>query len=467
MDDFEKYESWVENVESKYADYAFRSTDVVYLDGTTFEEYYSHIFRSDDTFNKERNIYRTPFQLERDRILSLPLFQRLAEKTQLFTIEKENLTENRLTHTLKVMQISRSIARGLGLNEDLVEALALGHDIGHPPFAHIGEEALNEWLTQEFKTGQTTLSKGTISAFRGIPKDILKEVKIYFTFGNDPREKLFMHGRQGFRLLVLKRKEEKRDHLRYTRPVMYGIWRHSVGNFNTDKDFRFKETVSGREIKFTGKDDLTLETQIVRYADDIAWITSDLMEGICNGILKYGSIESIIQDIENSTLSMRISDILNKKPPKTVELFTIFISDIIKSNLDKLQDSSDPKKVKISFSPDIEELFKLFKGLIEELHNIYYMARGSQINKARIKALCTWYFDNPHEFVTEMKSMMHDLNFPIHSIFRKECREYDHYDLYEDLITQNNVYRRSVVVDFVSSLTDREIFQLSETMPIK
>jgi hypothetical protein len=95
------------------------------------------------------------------------------------------------------------------------------------------------------------------------------------------------------------------------------------------------------------------------------------------------------------------------------------------------------------------------------------MARGSQINKARIKALCTWYFDNPHEFVTEMKSMMHDLNFPIHSIFRKECREYDHYDLYEDLITQNNVYRRSVVVDFVSSLTDREIFQLSETMPIK
>ena len=213
MNTFQRYRKWVENIESKYGDHAFKSVNVTFLDGTNFNEYYSALFSGKDTFKKERNIYRTPFQLERDRIISSSLFQRLSEKTQLFTSEKESLTENRLTHTLKVMQISRSIGRGLELNEDLIEAIALGHDIGHPPFAHIGEEALREWLTSEFQTPQTTLSNGKDkSIFEGIPRNILTEIKKYFTFGNDPQENFFMHGRQGFRLLVLKRKEDKREY---------------------------------------------------------------------------------------------------------------------------------------------------------------------------------------------------------------------------------------------------------------
>lgn len=468
MNDLERYISWVKDTESKYGDHAFKSTDVVFLDGTTFEEYYSQIFTSDDIFNKQRNIYRTPLQLERDRIISLPLFQRLADKTQLFTAERENLTENRLTHTLKVMQISRSIARGLKLNEDLVEAIALGHDIGHPPFAHIGEEALNEWLDQEFKTRQKTLTEENASAFKGIPKDRLASIRKYFTFGNDQKEKFFMHGRQGFRLLVLKRKEEKRDYLRFTRPVMYGIWRHSVGNFDTDKDFHFKETIRDKEIELSGRNDLTLEAQIVRYADDIAWITSDLIEGLYNGILVDEDIYSVLREIENSTLSVRLSDIFANKPPKIVELYTIFISNLITNNLSKLEGVEDSKEIGMSFSHDIHELFILLKKLVEEkLHSIYFMARGSQINKARIKALCTWYFNNPREFLTEVESMMRDPNFPIHSVIKEEEGEYDHCNLCKSLVMKDEVYRRSFIVDFVSSLTDREIFQFSETMPIK
>lgn len=109
MSDFEKYKSWLKNLEEKYGNYAFSSLDVIFLDGTSFNDHYQKVFDGSDSVKMQRNRYRTPFQLERDKILYSSIFQRLADKTQLFTTEKINLTENRLTHSLKVMQISRSM----------------------------------------------------------------------------------------------------------------------------------------------------------------------------------------------------------------------------------------------------------------------------------------------------------------------------------------------------------------------
>jgi dGTPase len=90
--------------------------------------------------------YRGPYQRDRDRILHCAAFRRLSYKTQVFTGEMGDYHRTRLTHTLEVASIARTIARALRLNEDLVEALALAHDIGHPPFGHSGEDVLNECL---------------------------------------------------------------------------------------------------------------------------------------------------------------------------------------------------------------------------------------------------------------------------------------------------------------------------------
>ncbi len=87
--------------------------------------------------------YRNPFQRDRDRIIHSRAFRRLQEKTQVFTAPLSDHFRNRLTHTIEVAQVTRTTARALGLNEDLAEALALGHDLGHPPFGHIGEHALD------------------------------------------------------------------------------------------------------------------------------------------------------------------------------------------------------------------------------------------------------------------------------------------------------------------------------------
>src|SRR3984957_17571125 len=93
---------------------------------------------------------RTPFQRDRDRIVHCKAFRRLKYKTQVFVAPTGDHYRTRLTHTLEVTQVSRAVARALALNEDLVEAIGVGHDLGHPPFGHIGEEALNECLSERF-----------------------------------------------------------------------------------------------------------------------------------------------------------------------------------------------------------------------------------------------------------------------------------------------------------------------------
>lgn len=93
---------------------------------------------------------RTPFQRDRDRIVHSKSFRRLKDKTQVFVLPVGDHYRTRLTHTLEVTQISRTVARALALNEDLVEAIGLAHDVGHPPFGHIGEEALNDCLAERF-----------------------------------------------------------------------------------------------------------------------------------------------------------------------------------------------------------------------------------------------------------------------------------------------------------------------------
>ena len=95
---------------------------------------------------------RNPFQRDRDRILHAKSFRRLMHKTQVFISPDGDHFRTRLTHTLEMMQVSRTIARALGLNEDLTEAIALGHDLGHAPFGHVGEEALARILEDHGRT---------------------------------------------------------------------------------------------------------------------------------------------------------------------------------------------------------------------------------------------------------------------------------------------------------------------------
>src|SRR5213083_1702360 len=113
-------------------------------------EHAAHSYPARRARPEEDCALRTPLQRDRDRIVHCKAFRRLKHKTQVFVAPEGDHYRTRLTHTLEVTQVSRTVARALGLNEDLVEAIGLGHDLGHPPFGHIGEEALDAAVRARF-----------------------------------------------------------------------------------------------------------------------------------------------------------------------------------------------------------------------------------------------------------------------------------------------------------------------------
>src|SRR5918912_4080034 len=166
---------------------------------------------------------RTPFQHDRDRIVHAKAFRRLKHKTQVFISPAGDHVRTRLTHTLETTGIARGVARALRLNEDLVEAIGLGHDLGHPPFGHAGEEALDDVLRERF-------------------------------------DRRFRHNEHSLR--VVDRLERDGRGLNLTEAVRDGILRH------------------------TGPDPpATLEARIVRLVDRIAYINHDIDDALRAGVL--------------------------------------------------------------------------------------------------------------------------------------------------------------------------------------
>lgn len=180
---------------------------------------------------EEPDRVRTCYQRDRDRILHSKSFRRLKHKTQVF-IDPGDHYRTRLTHSLEVAQIARTIGRALRLNEDLIEAIALGHDLGHPPFGHAGESALDEALRQR----------------------------------NDPAgPRHFLHYEQSLRIV------DVLEDLNLTEETRAGIGGHSKGQ--------------GDLTAFDGTPTSTLEAAVVRIADRVAYLNHDLDDAIRSGIV--------------------------------------------------------------------------------------------------------------------------------------------------------------------------------------
>lgn len=194
--------------------------------------------------------FRTPFQRDRDRVIHCAAFRRLEYKTQVFVYHEGDHYRTRLTHTIEVAQISRTIARALGLNEDLAEAIALAHDLGHPPFGHTGEDELN----------------GLMKGHGG-----------------------FEHNAQSLRIVEeLERKYPGFDGLNLTWEVREGIAKHSSEHDRPGLNGEYE----------TGKS-ACLEAQIVDIADEIAYNNHDIDDGISSEMLEPASLEAVTLWREN------------------------------------------------------------------------------------------------------------------------------------------------------------------------
>jgi dGTPase len=193
---------------------------------------------------------RTPFQRDRDRIVHCKAFRRLTSKTQVFVLPDGDHYRTRLTHTLEVTQVSRTIARALRLNEDLTEAIGLGHDLGHPPFGHVGEDALDNCLQERF--GEH-----------------------------------FWHNEQSLR--VVEQLERDGAGLNLTEEVRDGIVSHS----------------------WRADPPTTLEGAIVRFADRIVYINHDIDDALRAGVLHEHDLPADQLAILGDTGSQRIDTLVH------------------------------------------------------------------------------------------------------------------------------------------------------------
>jgi len=187
---------------------------------------------------------RTPFQRDRERIVQARAFRRLAGKTQVFTSRASDHFRSRLTHTIEVAQIARTTAATLGLNEDLAETLALVHDIGHPPFGHAGERALDRCLSRHGRR--------------------------------------FDHNVHALRIVEhFEQRYAAHRGLNLTLGVREGIIKHS-------RDYNIEQHPELAEYLLDQRP--PLEAQLIDLADEIAYLTADLDDGVESGLLEIGHI---------------------------------------------------------------------------------------------------------------------------------------------------------------------------------
>src|ERR1700744_6458392 len=202
---------------------------------------------------------RTPFQRDRERIVQARAFRRLAGKTQVFTSRASDHFRSRLTHTIEVAQTARAVAAALGLNEDLAQALALVHDIGHPPFGHSGERALHECLRR-----QGSFFDHNIHALR-----------------------IVEHFEQRY---------AAHRGLNLTLGVREGIIKHS-------RDYTLEQHPELGEYFLDQRP--PLEAQLIDLADEIAYLTADLDDGVESGLLEIGHIREHVPILRRNYLSVK------------------------------------------------------------------------------------------------------------------------------------------------------------------
>jgi len=244
---------------------------------------------------------RTVFQRDRDKILHSKAFRRLKHKTQVFVSPIGDHYRTRLTHTLEVSQIARTISRALRLNEDLTEAIALGHDLGHTPFGHTGEEVLNELMPQGFR-----------------------------------------HNKQSIRVVTV------------------------IENLNLTK-----ETLDGIENHTGDITPFTLEGQVVKISDRIAYINHDIDDAMRAGIISFEDLPKECTKYFGNTKSESITKIVFAIIENSLDKDSICMSSECKNNMDTFRtwlfdNVYSTKKEEIKAKKIVRELFEYYVNLLKD-----------------------------------------------------------------------------------------------------
>ncbi len=305
-------------------------------------------------YPEDEAAYRTAFQRDRDRIIHSAAFRRLEYKTQVFVNDEGDYYRTRLTHTLEVAQIGRTIARTFGVNEDLVEAICLAHDLGHPPFGHAGEETLN------------TLMQG---------------------HGG------YNHNHQSYRVVTqLERRYPDFPGLNLTRETLRGLAKHET-SYNLSQ-------LAGLDPSARG----SLEAQIANATDELAYNAHDLDDGLNSGLIMPRDLEVLaIWKLLCERLDWH-GEVMDEITRHSFirELIGLLVNDVLKTTEARLesinpQSSEDIQRQSenvVGYGDETGTMNKALKAFLFE--NMYYSFRVVRMKK-RAQRFIEQIFETLHE----------------------------------------------------------------------
>ncbi len=319
---------------------------------------------------------RTPFMRDRDRIIHSSTFRRLKHKTQVFVFHEGDYYRTRLTHSIEVAQIARSITRSLGLNEDMAEALSLAHDFGHTAFGHAGEEALDEAMAP---------------------------------FGG------FDHNAQSLRLVTkLEHRYAAFPGLNLTWDTLEGLAKHNGPladeKINPDKPpkglpYALREYLKVHDLEvhtWPGG-----EAQVAALSDDIAYNNHDIDDGLRAGLFSFNDLAvvpivgRVLKEVDKSsgeiTEGVRVHEMVRR-------LINIMVTDVLRESAKRLGGlgAKHPDEIRgtgqavIAFSSGMEEDLKTLKGfLLENMYRHYKVNRMSAKGKRVVTDLFNLFIEDP------------------------------------------------------------------------
>jgi dGTPase len=345
---------------------------------------------------------RTPFQRDRDRIVHATAFRRLTYKTQVFIFHEGDHYRTRLTHSLEVAQIARAIARLLWLDEDLAEALALAHDLGHPPFGHAGERAL----------------AAAMAAYGG-----------------------FDHNAQSFKVVTrLERKYASFDGLNLTFETLEGLAKHNgpVSDGERQAPLRTAIAESGLGRKLHLPLFAPAEAQVAAIADDIAYDSHDLDDGLRAGLLR-------IEELATVALVGRFLDDVPRKNIDTQRLIYEINRRMITAMIDDAVAESRRRLAGLR-QPSLESVRRADRAMVAQSERVASQAEG----------LKAYLYANVYRHPRVMR-IMADAEAIVGDLFARYLRQPEEMSgaLGEAGQAASGASRAAIVADFVAGMTDR------------
>lgn len=305
--------------------------------------------------------FRNPYARDRDRIIHSGSFRKLEYKTQVFLNQEGDFFRTRLTHSIEVSQIARSITSHLGLNESLAESIALAHDLGHTPFGHIGGDSLDECLR------------------------------------NDGFSNGFEHNFQSFRVVSSIEKRYKNfDGLNLTFATLEGILKHSY-------PYRKSFLPDIINEQFNLDTHPSIEAMIVDRADEIAYISHDIDDGVNSGLISFDDLKEselareILQKVEAEGISQDEDEMFRYR--FSSHMINHLVYSLLEYSKDKIDNTQiisatldSKEKIPVGFSPELETKIKklkkiLFSKMYQHKKIVIKMYAGAQAIKGLYKGL--------------------------------------------------------------------------------